>query len=128
MFTLNDHPDISSFFGQTMNRATKRCIDRLPDGTYSLFTFEKVTDEIYGFVAGGVSQAKAQAWLCDRPEHDGEPLRLDPEGCGCTDCLTGRSVPWEMASDEQRLACAQGLLSNATGLTLTLQTTVLASY
>lgn len=41
--------------------------------------------------------------------------RLDPPGCGCTDCLTGHSRPIDVASNEELAACARGQIENATG-------------
>ena len=39
--------------------------------------------------------------------------RLDPEGCGCTDCLTGRSVPLDGASELVITLAKLDIISNA---------------
>jgi hypothetical protein len=47
---------------------------------------------------------------------DGNPklYRLDPEGCGCTDCLVGASKPYPQANQDELRACMNGELDNAT--------------
>ena len=55
---------------------------------------------------------------------DGTLFRLDPDGCGCTDCLTGESVPYDRATEAQVVACALGKLVNATGRELTIKLAV----
>lgn len=44
-----------------------------------------------------------------------KPKRVDPVGCGCTDCLTGYSVPLDQASNRilHKMVC--GKVQNATG-------------
>lgn len=41
--------------------------------------------------------------------------RVDPDGCGCTDCLTGYSRPFNALSDEQLIGLVRGLYQDATG-------------
>lgn len=41
--------------------------------------------------------------------------RLDPDGCGCTDCIIGESTPLDEATNQQTAAAAAGLIGNATG-------------
>lgn len=43
-----------------------------------------------------------------------EVFRIDPAGCGCTDCLVGHSVPVDRATDIQMAALLAGMLSDAT--------------
>lgn len=60
----------------------------------------------------------------DRVDHAEEPssrvkvVQLDPEGCGCTECIIGEYRPLDQASDAELLACARGEISNATGANL----------
>jgi hypothetical protein len=51
----------------------------------------------------------------DRARTGGQVTQLDPYGCGCTECLTGESVPLNQATDEQVLAMILGEIGNATG-------------
>ena len=51
----------------------------------------------------------------DREEVSPSVRRLDPSSCGCTDCQTGYSRPWDEVSEEELLACAHGEIDNATG-------------
>lgn len=44
----------------------------------------------------------------------GELRRIDPPNCGCTDCLTGYSKPWNAASDDEQAAMLCGRLDDAT--------------
>lgn len=44
--------------------------------------------------------------------------RIDPAGCGCTDCLTGYSVPLDQATDQDLLRLVRGEAANATGETV----------
>lgn len=41
--------------------------------------------------------------------------RIDPDGCACSDCLTGYSVPLDLATAEDLWRLVQGTASNATG-------------
>lgn len=41
--------------------------------------------------------------------------QIDPNGCGCTECLVGEYKPLEAASYEEVFAMLTGKLSNATG-------------
>lgn len=51
------------------------------------------------------------------PEHR-RAHRIDPAGCGCTDCLTGYSVPLDQASPWDLLRLVRGEAANATGETV----------
>lgn len=42
--------------------------------------------------------------------------RIDPEGCGCTDCLTGYSKPLNSATHEELFLMLHGAITNATSL------------
>jgi hypothetical protein len=41
--------------------------------------------------------------------------RVDPPGCGCTDCLVGYSKPLDELDQSEKLALGLGLLFDATG-------------
>lgn len=43
-------------------------------------------------------------------------MRMDPIGCRCTDCLTGRSVPLDLASFSQVLSFERGEMIDAIGM------------
>jgi len=43
--------------------------------------------------------------------------RIDPIGCGCTDCIVGYSIPLDIASDHQIKAMVRGHLIDATSQT-----------
>lgn len=45
------------------------------------------------------------------------PQRVDPAGCGCTDCLTGYSVPIGTADQLTLLAVQQGLIADSSSTT-----------
>ncbi len=47
----------------------------------------------------------------------GRPNRIDPYGCGCTDCIVGWSKPLEAATDAEVLLMLRGGVDNATGYT-----------
>lgn len=47
--------------------------------------------------------------------------RIDPDNCGCTDCLTGYSVPLSQATIDQVTGMLAGRLINATGQTFTIE-------
>jgi hypothetical protein len=57
----------------------------------------------------------------------GDPIQIDPPGCGCTECLTGLYVPLDRATDEQVMGMLCGGISNATSDKFTL-TTVITDY
>lgn len=42
-------------------------------------------------------------------------LAIDPEGCGCTECLIGEYLPMEHMEGKHVLAMSLGLLVNNTG-------------
>jgi len=42
-------------------------------------------------------------------------LRIDPPNCGCTDCLTDRSVPLNVEDQHQLEMLYEGEYTNATG-------------
>ncbi len=44
-----------------------------------------------------------------------KPIAIDPEGCGCTECLTGLYVPLEMATGRQIRKLLKGRLHDHTG-------------
>lgn len=50
---------------------------------------------------------------------------VDPDGCGCTDCLTGRSVPLNQATPEQIAALVSGRLRDRTETPLTINAAVI---
>ena len=52
--------------------------------------------------------------------------RIDPVGCGCTDCLTGYSKPLDRATDDQVRAMFSGKLIDATSNTF--EVTVTREY
>ncbi len=60
---------------------------------------------------------QAEALAIDEAQNDGDPgvIRVDPPGCGCTDCLIGWSVPLDYITDQQRQELFAGDLDNATG-------------
>lgn len=60
------------------------------------------------------------------PEEAG-PKRVDPPGCGCTDCLTGYSIPLDRADAKTVKRLVEGKLRNSTSTPLVMQTTVSAS-
>ena len=39
--------------------------------------------------------------------------RIDPKGCGCTDCIIGYSKPIDLCSDEELKKLYLGLIYNA---------------
>lgn len=41
--------------------------------------------------------------------------RLDPPGCGCTDCMTGYSKPVDTGADTELWRLMTGRLQNASG-------------
>lgn len=41
--------------------------------------------------------------------------RIDPPNCGCTDCLTGYSRPWNATTAQERRDMIAGKLQDATG-------------
>jgi len=41
--------------------------------------------------------------------------RIDPRGCGCTDCLIGYSKPLGFADGTELFLMLQGAIQNATG-------------
>lgn len=43
--------------------------------------------------------------------------RTDPEGCGCTDCLTGFSIPVNQLTNEQIDYACENDIFDASGLT-----------
>jgi len=43
--------------------------------------------------------------------------RIDPIGCGCTDCIVGYSIPLDIASEHQIKAMVRGHLIDATAQT-----------
>lgn len=45
--------------------------------------------------------------------------RIDPIGCGCTDCLVGYSRPLNFATDEQIDLMIDGVLADALGDSMT---------
>lgn len=45
---------------------------------------------------------------------DKKPVRLDPDTCGCTDCIVGYSVPFSMATLKQIKKASKGKMQNAT--------------
>lgn len=45
-----------------------------------------------------------------------ELFRLDPPGCGCTDCLTGYSKPLNEASDPEITLLHLDMIDDATGV------------
>jgi len=47
-----------------------------------------------------------------------EPKRVDPPSCGCTDCLTGYSVPLNLATWQTVKAMIHGDVQDATGTEL----------
>jgi hypothetical protein len=50
------------------------------------------------------------------------PVQIDPDTCGCTECLIGLYVPLGQATTEQIKAMMRGELSNATSEVFTLTT------
>lgn len=51
--------------------------------------------------------------------------RLDPRGCGCTDCILGEySKPLESATEDELILTALGRIDNATGEKIRLTTFV----
>lgn len=55
--------------------------------------------------------------LIERDHGRGEPRlwRLDPPGCGCTDCLVGNSKPIDEASERELFDARAGVLVNSSG-------------
>jgi len=53
-----------------------------------------------------------------------EIVGIDPRDCGCTDCLTGRTVPLDAASAEQIAAMLKGQIANRTSEEFTVLLTV----
>jgi hypothetical protein len=47
-----------------------------------------------------------------------DPKRVDPPSCGCTDCLTGYSVPLNLATWQTVKAMIHGDVQDATGTKL----------
>ena len=41
--------------------------------------------------------------------------RVDPEGCGCTDCLIGESKPIDQCSQRELVKLYYGEIDNASG-------------
>jgi hypothetical protein len=56
------------------------------------------------------------------------PGAVDPAGCGCTDCLTGRSVPLDRATGAQVAALLTHQIHDRTGTTLDITVSVTASH
>ncbi len=44
-----------------------------------------------------------------------ELRRIDPKGCGCTDCITGYSKPIDECTQEQLYLMHLGIFDNASG-------------
>lgn len=44
------------------------------------------------------------------------PTAIDPPGCACTDCITGRSVPLDLATEEQVDLMCDERLADRTGM------------
>lgn len=53
-----------------------------------------------------------------------ELTRVDPEGCGCTDCIVGYSKPIDTCTQEQLVMLHFGVLTNASGCEVTAEITV----
>jgi hypothetical protein len=53
-------------------------------------------------------------------------MRVDPENCGCADCLVGYSKPIDHCSDGELIQLAYGYLQNASGCKV--KTNVTYSY
>ena len=51
------------------------------------------------------------------------PQRIDPPHCGCTDCLTGWSLPLDMRDQAVLEGLWNGNYANATGYTITRKVT-----
>lgn len=49
--------------------------------------------------------------------YDSDVRRIDPPDCGCTDCMTGYSRPFNFASDDLLRMLARGQLRDASGQT-----------
>lgn len=47
--------------------------------------------------------------------------RIDPKGCGCTDCLVGWSRPLDQASEFDLAMAAAGFIQNASGCDIELE-------
>lgn len=52
----------------------------------------------------------------------GMPVQVDPQGCGCTECLTGEYVPLEDATPKQIRNLIFGTLADASGETFVVTT------
>ena len=56
-------------------------------------------------------------WVLVPPQESEElVIAIDPEGCGCTECLTGKHVPLERASTQQLALMKLDRIRNNTGL------------
>ncbi len=49
------------------------------------------------------------------PQARPEIRRVDPEGCGCVDCIVGYSLPVDLINGMQAVLVCQGLIRNASG-------------
>ena len=52
------------------------------------------------------------------------PMRIDPPGCACTNCITGRSRPLDQADREDIRRLAVGAVQDATSVELDFELTV----
>jgi hypothetical protein len=56
-----------------------------------------------------------------------KPARIDPPGCGCTDC-DGYSVPLDLATTAHVLAMLSGRLHDATSTPFEVQLVIRSTY